>query len=122
MPQRPGGNRRSRRQGIIIHAGLVPSRCWAAEGKVRRPGDARHQVGLRPEGRFNPAFHDGSEKVLECDTVIMAIGQAPNLEFLQPEDASRFRPRGLISVESRKPDDLRRPASLQEAIACSGRA
>ena len=35
---------------------------------------------------------------LECDTVIMAIGQAPKLDFLKPHDGVEISPRGLIAV------------------------
>jgi ferredoxin len=53
------------------------------------------------EGRFNPAFYEGSEFQLDCDTVIMAIGQAPKLDFLRPEDGVEISRRGLIAVEPR---------------------
>ena len=48
--------------------------------------------------RFNPAFYEGSETQLECDTIIMAVGQAPRLDFLKPEDGVELSPRGLIAV------------------------
>src|ERR1022692_4613015 len=50
-------------------------------------------------GRFNPAFYENSESVIECDTVILAIGQAPNLDFLKPEDGVRVSPRGLVVAD-----------------------
>ena len=37
-----------------------------------------------PDGRFNPRLVDGTESVLACDSVIMAIGQAPDLSWLAP--------------------------------------
>ena len=52
-----------------------------------------------PDGRFNPRFIDGTEKVIECDSVILAIGQAPDLSWLDPSDAVEINPRGVISVE-----------------------
>ena len=39
-----------------------------------------------------------SESQIECDTIIMAIGQAPRLDFLTPEDKVELSPRGLIAV------------------------
>ena len=48
--------------------------------------------------RFSPTFYDNSESLLECDTVIMAIGQAPRLDFLRPDDKVEISPRGLIAV------------------------
>src|SRR5207245_3144690 len=44
------------------------------------------------------AFYEGSETQIECDTIIMAIGQAPRLDFFTPEDKVELSPRGLIAV------------------------
>lgn len=52
-----------------------------------------------PDGRFNPKFVEGTESVIPCDSVILAIGQAPDLSWLQPEDGVEVGPRGTISVE-----------------------
>ena len=51
------------------------------------------------DGRFNPRFVDGTEKVIECDSIIMAIGQAPDLSWLEPSDGVEVSPRGVIAVE-----------------------
>ena len=48
--------------------------------------------------RFSPAFYENSETEFECDTIILSIGQAPNLEFLRPDDGVQVSPRGLINV------------------------
>jgi formate dehydrogenase (NADP+) beta subunit len=85
-------------EGISIHHRLGPNRIL---------GDA-HVEGLEtldvssvfdPDGRFNPRFIDGTEKTIDCDTVILAIGQAPDLSWLQPEDGVEVSPRGTIGVE-----------------------
>ena len=52
-----------------------------------------------PDGRFNPQFVEGTESVLECDSVILAIGQAPDLDWLAPEDGVEVTPRGIIAVD-----------------------
>ncbi len=52
-----------------------------------------------PDGRFNPRLVDGTESVLACDSVIMAIGQAPDLSWLAPEDGVELTPRGTIAIE-----------------------
>ena len=48
--------------------------------------------------RFNPAFYENSETQIECDTVIMAIGQTTKLDFLRPDDGVEVSQRGLIAV------------------------
>lgn len=52
-----------------------------------------------PDGRFNPRFVTDTEKVIECDSVILAIGQAPDLSWLAPEDGVEVTPRGLIGID-----------------------
>ena len=37
--------------------------------------------------------------MIECDTVILAIGQATKLDFLRPEDGVQVSPRGLIVAD-----------------------
>jgi len=52
-----------------------------------------------PDGRFNPRLIDGTEAVLECDSVILAIGQAPDLSWLSDEDGVELNPGGTIAVD-----------------------
>ena len=44
--------------------------------------------------RFSPIFDDADRRTVACDTVLMAVGQAPNLAFLQDggADVEQFRP------------------------------
>jgi ferredoxin len=58
--------------------------------KTKSVFDANH--------RFSPVFYENSETLLDCDTIIMAIGQAPNLQFLGADDGVDISPRGLIAV------------------------
>jgi formate dehydrogenase beta subunit len=52
-----------------------------------------------PDGRFNPRFVEGTEKSITCDSVILAIGQAPDLSWLDPNDGIEVSPQGTIAVE-----------------------
>jgi ferredoxin len=51
-----------------------------------------------PDGRFNPTFIEGTESIHPCDSVILAIGQAPDLSWLDPQDGVEVGPRGTIDV------------------------
>jgi formate dehydrogenase beta subunit len=86
-------------EGIIIHAGFGPKRIVGENGKVVALETVDTKWVFDQQGRFNPAFEENSEKQLACDTVIMSIGQAPNLDFLRPEDGVQKSPRGLIAVD-----------------------
>jgi formate dehydrogenase beta subunit len=52
-----------------------------------------------PDGRFNPQFVEGTERAIPCDSVILAIGQAPDLSWLEPSDGVEQSPRGTIAVD-----------------------
>jgi len=47
----------------------------------------------------NPKMIDGTEQVIACDSVIIAIGQAPDLSWLDPEDGIETGRGGTILVE-----------------------
>ncbi|HSB73151.1 MAG TPA: FAD-dependent oxidoreductase [Candidatus Methylomirabilis sp.] len=44
--------------------------------------------------RFSPVFDDADRRTVRCDTALLAVGQAPNLAFLQDggADIEQFRP------------------------------
>jgi formate dehydrogenase beta subunit len=85
-------------EGIVMHPGLGPKRMIGKDGKVVALETLNTKWVFDQNKRFNPAFYEGSETQLECDTIIMAVGQAPNLDFLKPEDGVELSPRGLIAV------------------------
>ncbi len=85
-------------EGIVMHPGLGPKRMIGKDGKVVALEALKTKWVFDQNKRFNPAFYEGSETQLECDTIIMAIGQAPNLDFLKPEDGVELSPRRLIAV------------------------
>jgi NADPH-dependent glutamate synthase beta subunit-like oxidoreductase len=85
-------------EGITMHPGFGPKRVVGRDGKVAGLECLKTKYVFDENRRFNPAFYEGSETQFECDTVILAIGQAPNLEFLKPEDGVEISARGLINV------------------------
>ena len=85
-------------EGIVMHPGLGPKRMIGKDGKVVALETLKTKWVFDQNKRFNPAFYEGSETQLECDTIIMAVGQAPNLDFLKPEDGVELSPRRLIAV------------------------
>jgi formate dehydrogenase beta subunit len=85
-------------EGIVMHPGLGPKRMIGKNGRVVALETLDTKWVFDQNKRFNPAFYEGSERELECDTVIMAVGQAPRLDFLKPDDGVDLSPRGLIAV------------------------
>ncbi len=86
-------------EGIVMHDGRGPHRILGRDGKVTGLETLKTKYVFDSTGRFSPAFDENSESVIPCDTVILAIGQAPNLDFLRPEDGVKTSPRGLIVAD-----------------------
>ena len=53
------------------------------------------------KGRFSPEFTKGTEEDLACDTVVVAVGQMADLEFLGPDHGLRTTPQNLIAVDAK---------------------
>jgi ferredoxin len=52
------------------------------------------------EGRFAPVFAPGTEEVLPADTVILAVGQAPDVSFLPKELGIELARFGGVAVDA----------------------
>lgn len=82
-------------------------RFLTRRGPARFLGDGRlAAVELRrvlsvfdDSGRFAPAYDDADRVRLEADACILAIGQRPDLSFLQPEDRVELTPGGTIRID-----------------------
>jgi ferredoxin len=86
-------------EGIVLHDGQGPRRVVGRNGKVVGLETVRTKAVFDATGKFNPSFEENSEAVIECDTVILAIGQSPKLDFLTPEDGVEISGRGLIVAD-----------------------
>ena len=86
-------------RAFVLRDGRGPKRVLGANGKVVGLETVKTKCGFDAAGKFNPTFEENSESVIECDTVILAIGQAPRLDFLTPEDGVEVSPRGLIVAD-----------------------
>lgn len=87
------------REGVVLRCSLGPKRVLGREGKVRGFETLRVRSVLDEQGRFRPSFHEGSEEIIEADTVIYAIGQASDLSWIREEDGIEVTGRGLVRVE-----------------------
>jgi ferredoxin len=85
-------------EGIIIHAGFGPKEIIGENGRAIALEVLKTKSVFDANRRFSPTFYENSETRLDCDTIIMAIGQAPNLQFLGADDGVDVSPRGLIAV------------------------
>ncbi len=69
-------------EGIVINPSWGPKRIRRQDGNVTGVEFARCVSVFDDEGRFNPSFDEASRQVVEAETVIVSIGQAPDISFL----------------------------------------
>jgi formate dehydrogenase (NADP+) beta subunit len=50
------------------------------------------------DGRFNPVYDTELNETFAADSIILAIGQQPDLSFLKPDDRVELTPQGTIKV------------------------
>jgi formate dehydrogenase beta subunit len=114
MPAHPDEVREAEEEGIT----LVPRR-----GPKAVVGQSGHATALETldvasvfdeTGRFNPKFVAGSEKRLEADTIILAVGQQPDTACLAGDPEIEITPRGLVAV------DPRTLATTMPGVFCGG--
>lgn len=84
---------------IQIHPRKGPSKIIGRNGKVVGFETIDCVSVFDEQGRFNPKFAPRTEKFMEADTVIMAIGQTSDLSWIKPEDGIEITPRNTIKVD-----------------------
>jgi len=86
-------------EGLTINPRLGPKRIVGRDGKVTGLETLQVRRVFDEQRRFSPQFIEGTEQVMAADSVILAIGQAADLEFLTPADGVAVTPRGTIQVD-----------------------
>ncbi|MFV2073308.1 MAG: FAD-dependent oxidoreductase [Thermoanaerobaculales bacterium] len=90
-------------EGVFIHTRLGPHRVLGKGGHVTGIELQKVDSVFDEAGRFNPVFSGAPPVTVEADTVILAIGQQPDLSWLRPEDNLQVTPRGTLLTD---PDTL----------------
>ena len=87
-------------EGVLRQCGWGPTQVLRdSDGKVTGVEFQRCLKTYDEQGRFAPVFDAADRMTIECDTVIITIGQAMELSFVDPErDGIRMTERGAIEV------------------------
>ena len=81
MPAIPEEIEDAEKEGIIFHFLMVPLEVVGENGKVKGLRLQRMRLGdFDRSGRRRPVPIEGGELLLQCDMVVAAIGQKPDLE------------------------------------------
>ncbi|HKZ83946.1 MAG TPA: FAD-dependent oxidoreductase [Anaerolineae bacterium] len=88
-------------EGITIHNHVAPTRIVGVPGGGHAVGVETLDVAraFDERGRFNPQLVPDTERIWECDSVIVSIGQTGELEWVRPEDGLEVTPRGTLAVD-----------------------
>jgi len=134
MPARQEELEEAIEEGVELVEQLQPVEVLGAEGRVAGIRCARTRpTEPGPDGRVGFEVIAGAEQVIECDTVVVAIGQLPDLEWLERMGLDRLACGGLLAADRElcttcEPDifacgdAVSGPRPLVEAIAAGKRA
>ncbi|MBV8225507.1 MAG: FAD-dependent oxidoreductase [Verrucomicrobia bacterium] len=87
------------KEGIRLHTRFGPNRILGSDGKVSGIELIKASRVFDENRRFNPKFIEGSEETVDCDTVVLAIGQSPDFSWLHPEDNLKLTSRGTLLTD-----------------------
>lgn len=86
MPANPWEVKEAQEEGVKIEFLVSPKKIFGKDNRVVGLECIRMELGEPDEtGRRKPMPIEGSEFKWECDTVILAIGEEPDLSFLPKE-------------------------------------
>jgi thioredoxin reductase/NAD-dependent dihydropyrimidine dehydrogenase PreA subunit len=87
------------KEGIRLHTRYGPKRILGSDGKVAGIELVKCSRVFDENRRFNPQFIEGSEERVDCDTVVLAVGQATELSWIRPDDNLKLTPRGTLQTD-----------------------
>lgn len=86
-------------EGIIIHNSHSPKRIIGEGGKVLGIESLKVKSVFDENGNFNPDFIPNTEETFFCDTIIMAVGQRPELDFINPQSEVELKANGTVKID-----------------------
>jgi NAD-dependent dihydropyrimidine dehydrogenase PreA subunit len=114
MPAHPDEVREAEEEGITLVPGRGPNVILGENGRVVGLETLSVASLFDTTGRFNPTFIPHSEYHLKADTIILAVGQQPDLSCLSADRDITLTPRGLVQV------DPRTLATTMAGVFCGG--
>jgi formate dehydrogenase (NADP+) beta subunit len=90
-------------EGMKLASSLGPKQFVGKDGKLTGLEVIKCLSVFDENKRFSPKFAEGTESVIPCDTVILAIGQSSDTSFLKPADGIETTRQGTLKIN---PDTL----------------
>jgi len=98
MPAWKGEVEEAEHEGIMVENSWGPKEIVGENGKVTGLRVRKCLSVFDENKRFNPAFSD-EEKIIPCDSVVLAIGQQADLSFLAGQEDVTVTPRGILKID-----------------------
>jgi len=89
----------AREEGVSLMPGWGPRRVRSESGHVTSLDLVRCVRTYDELGRFRPQFDENERKTVAAETIILAIGQAPELSFVTPADGLEITPAGTLRID-----------------------
>lgn len=86
-------------EGVKVLAARGPVKIIGADGSVEGIETIKCTSIFNEQGQFSPTFQEGTEEIIKADTVILAIGQAVDLDFLKPGEDIEKTGRNTIKID-----------------------
>jgi formate dehydrogenase (NADP+) beta subunit len=88
-------------EGVRLHASLGPVEIHRdSDGRVTGITFKRCTRVFDEAGKFSPEFDENETTTIEADTIVWAIGQQPDLSFIDPAGDVKLTDRGQIECKS----------------------
>jgi len=88
----------AKKEGIQFHTQRGVIKFTGSNGKVTGVELTGVKRTYDENGKFNPVFDESIHEQMDADTVILAIGQQPKLNFIKKEDGIELTSAGTIKV------------------------
>ena len=89
----------ARDEGVSFLPGWGPRRIVACDGRAVGIELVRCVRVFDEAGRFRPLFDESNHRTLDAATIILAIGQAPDLSFIAADDGLVVTPVGTLKID-----------------------
>lgn len=99
MPADPTEIEEGSEEGVRILHRRGPKAILGVGGRVRALQTIDVASVFDARGRFAPVFAPGTEREIDCDTVVLAVGQKADLGFLGEGHGLALSPQGTIQVD-----------------------
>ncbi len=86
-------------EGVVIHNHFAPARIVGQNGKATGVETLNVARAFDDQKRFNPELIQNTQRAWEADSVIVAIGQSGDFEWIKPEDNLAVKRGGMLQVD-----------------------